>query len=134
MQAAHHYEHGALAVDACGLGSSLCLEQHAGVHALRGQGRKSDFCRQDTSRHGYRSNPGLLSRNDHDCLYEHKWKEGAKETEATVREMRRKAKQIGPAYNKGALQYLPKGINAAAQPQESLAEAHELFVLRMQGL
>jgi hypothetical protein len=29
-----------------------------------------------------------------DLVHEHKWKEGAKETEATVREMRRKATQI----------------------------------------
>ena len=43
-----------------------------------------------------------------DLLREHKWKKGAEETEATVREMRWKAKQIAPAYNKGALQYLPK--------------------------
>ena len=42
-----------------------------------------------------------------DLLHEHRWKEGAEETEATVREMRRKANQIAPAYNKGALQYLP---------------------------
>jgi hypothetical protein len=36
-----------------------------------------------------------------------KWKKGAGETEATVREIRRKALKIAPAYNKGALQYLP---------------------------
>ena len=51
--------------------------------------------------------PGAASAKD--LLYEHKWKEGAKETEVTVREMRRKATQIAPAYNKRALQYLPKG-------------------------
>src|SRR5262249_11630373 len=51
-----------------------------------------------------------------DVLYEHKWKEGAEETEATVREMRRKATQIAPAYNKGALQYLPKGIDSDEWP------------------
>jgi hypothetical protein len=34
-------------------------------------------------------------------------KRGAEETAFTVREMRRKASQIAPAYNKGALQYLP---------------------------
>jgi len=42
-----------------------------------------------------------------DLLHEHRWKEGTEETEATVREMRRKATRIAPAYNKGALQYLP---------------------------
>jgi hypothetical protein len=36
-----------------------------------------------------------------------KWKRGAHEREATVREVRRKASKIAPAYNKGALQYLP---------------------------
>jgi hypothetical protein len=51
-----------------------------------------------------------------DILHEHKWKEGAEETEATIREMRRKARQIGPAYNKGALQYLPKGIDSDEWP------------------
>jgi hypothetical protein len=49
--------------------------------------------------------PGSVAAKD--LLHEHKWKEGAQETEATVREMRRKAAQIAPAYNKGALQYLP---------------------------
>ena len=34
---------------------------------------------------------------------------GAEETQATVKEIRRKARQIAPAYNKGALQYLPDG-------------------------
>jgi hypothetical protein len=42
-----------------------------------------------------------------DLIHAHKWKRGAKESEATVAEIRRKAAQIGPAYNKGALQYLP---------------------------
>jgi hypothetical protein len=51
-----------------------------------------------------------------DLLHEHKWKEGAEETEATVREIRRKATQIAPAYNKGALQYLPKGIDSDEWP------------------
>jgi hypothetical protein len=51
-----------------------------------------------------------------DLLHEHKWKEGAEETEATIREMRRKAIQIAPAYNKGALQYLPKGIDTDDWP------------------
>jgi hypothetical protein len=51
-----------------------------------------------------------------DLLHEHKWKAGAEETEATVREMRRKATQIAPAYNKGALQYLPNGIETDGWP------------------
>jgi hypothetical protein len=42
-----------------------------------------------------------------DFMYAHKWKHGAAETEATIREIRRKASRIAPAYNKGALQYLP---------------------------
>ena len=42
-----------------------------------------------------------------DLLHAHKWKRGAEESEVTKREMRRKAARIGPAYNKGALQYLP---------------------------
>jgi hypothetical protein len=51
-----------------------------------------------------------------DLLHEHKWKQGAEETDATVREMRRKATQIAPAYNKGALQYLPKGMDTNEWP------------------
>jgi hypothetical protein len=42
-----------------------------------------------------------------DFMHAPKWKLGAQETEATVREIRRKASKIAPAYNKGALQYLP---------------------------
>jgi hypothetical protein len=44
-----------------------------------------------------------------DLMHAHKWKCGAEETEATVKEIRRKATQIALAYNKGALQYLPGG-------------------------
>jgi hypothetical protein len=51
--------------------------------------------------------PGSAPSND--LLHAHKWKQGVKESEATTREMRRKARQIAPAYNKGALQYLPGG-------------------------
>ena len=40
-------------------------------------------------------------------MYAHKWKHHAREAAATVKEMRRKASKIAPAYNKGALQYLP---------------------------
>jgi hypothetical protein len=43
-----------------------------------------------------------------DFMHAPKWKRGATETEATVREIRRKASKIAPAYNKGALQYLPE--------------------------
>ena len=39
-------------------------------------------------------------------MHAHKWKRGAEETTSTVKEIRRKASQIGAAYNKGALQYL----------------------------
>jgi hypothetical protein len=42
-----------------------------------------------------------------DFMHAHKWKRGAQENEATVKEIRRKASKIAPAYNKGALQYLP---------------------------
>ena len=42
-----------------------------------------------------------------DLMHAHKWKRGAEETASTVKEIRRKASQIGSAYNKGALQYLP---------------------------
>ena len=51
-----------------------------------------------------------------DLLHEHKWKQGAEETDATIREMHRKATQIAPAYNKGALQYLPKGMDTNEWP------------------
>jgi hypothetical protein len=40
-------------------------------------------------------------------MHAHRWKRGARETEATVREIHRKAANIAPAYNKGAMQYLP---------------------------
>jgi hypothetical protein len=42
-----------------------------------------------------------------DFMNAHKWKRHARETAATVKEIRRKASKIAPAYNKGALQYLP---------------------------
>jgi hypothetical protein len=40
-------------------------------------------------------------------MHAHKWKRGVPENAATVKEIRRKASKIAPAYNKGALQYLP---------------------------
>jgi hypothetical protein len=51
-----------------------------------------------------------------DLLHEHKWKQSAEESVPTISEMRRKATQIAPAYNKGALQYLPKGIDTDEWP------------------
>ena len=41
-----------------------------------------------------------------DLMHAHKWKRGAEEKASTVKEIHRKATRIGPAYNKGALQYL----------------------------
>ena len=66
---------------------------------------------------GERRNPQLPPTSDRipgsasssNLLHDHKWKRGAKETEATVTEIHRKAARIAPAYNKGALQYLPSG-------------------------
>jgi hypothetical protein len=49
--------------------------------------------------------PGPAKMND--FMHAHKWKQGAAEAEATLKEIRRKASRIAPAYNKGALQYLP---------------------------
>ena len=49
--------------------------------------------------------PGSAASSD--LLHAHKWREGVRESETTTREMQRKARQIAPAYNKGALQYLP---------------------------
>ena len=49
--------------------------------------------------------PGPAS--DSDFMHAHKWKRHARESAATVKEIRRKASKIAPAYNKGALQYLP---------------------------
>ena len=49
--------------------------------------------------------PGSAASRD--FMHAHKWKCGATETEATAKEIRRKASRIAPAYNKGALQYLP---------------------------
>lgn len=64
---------------------------------------------------GGRRNPRLAPTSDRipgpavssNLLHDHKWKPGAKESPATVNEIRRKSTQIAPAYNKGALQYLP---------------------------
>lgn len=55
-----------------------------------------------------------------DLIHAHKWKRGAEESEATVAEIRRKASQIGPAYNKGAVQYLPSaGVASPRKPRDS---------------
>jgi hypothetical protein len=42
-----------------------------------------------------------------DLMHAHKWKRGVRENEATVKEILWKASKIAPAYNKGAMQYLP---------------------------
>ena len=51
-----------------------------------------------------------------DLLHAHKWKRGAEETTTTAKEMRKKAAQIAPAYNKGPLQYLPAGTDTDEWP------------------
>lgn len=51
-----------------------------------------------------------------DLLHGHKWKRGVEESDATTREMQRKSMRIAPAYNKGALQYLPKGVDRDEWP------------------
>jgi len=53
--------------------------------------------------------PGLAPAQS--VIHDHKWKRGATESEATIKEIRRKAGRIAPAYNKGALQYLPDDKN-----------------------
>ena len=68
------------------------------VHSLPRGGRG------DRRRHQPRIPGSAASR---DFMHTHKWKRGATETEATAKEIRRKASRIAPAYNKGALQYLP---------------------------
>jgi hypothetical protein len=47
------------------------------------------------------------SATSRDFMHAHKWKRGATETKATIKEIRRKTTRIAPAYNKGGLQYLP---------------------------
>src|SRR4029079_9258694 len=52
-----------------------------------------------------------------DFMHAHKWKRGVRENVATVKEIRRKASKIAPAYNKGALQYLPdESLRPSSQP------------------
>ena len=46
------------------LGSALCVEQFAGVHALRGQGREADLCRQDPRRHARLRDAGVHRRHE----------------------------------------------------------------------
>lgn len=41
-----------------------------------------------------------------DILYEHKWKRGAQESQNTIKEIQNKSMRIGPAYNKGAVQFI----------------------------
>ena len=50
--------------------------------------------------------PGLAPWSD--LLNAHKWRRGAAEKELTIKEMQLKRARIAPAYNKGALQYLPR--------------------------
>jgi len=72
----------------------------------------------------HRRTPKLVPTSDRvpspvsarDLLYAHRWKRGAEEASETVKAMRRKATQIAPAYNKGALQYLPGGIDKDRWP------------------
>ena len=49
--------------------------------------------------------PGAAPASD--LLNAHKWRRGAEEKESTIKEMHLKRTRIAPAYNKGALQYLP---------------------------
>ena len=58
--------------------------------------------------------PGSAPKKD--LIHAHKWKRGAEETASTVNEIRRKASQIDPAYNKGALQYLPSAGLSRRKP------------------
>ncbi|MGE5261256.1 MAG: hypothetical protein ACM3MH_10325 [Actinomycetota bacterium] len=53
--------------------------------------------------------PGSAPQRD--LLTAHKWRRGAEEKESTIREMQAKRSRIAPAYNKGALQYLPANFN-----------------------
>lgn len=41
-----------------------------------------------------------------DILHEHKWKKGAQEAPETVKEIQNKSMRVGPAYNKGAVQFI----------------------------
>jgi hypothetical protein len=63
--------------------------------------------------------PGPVSARD--LLHAHKWKQGVQETTATIKEMHRKATRIAPAYNKGALQYLPGGADQWLHGKSGLA-------------
>ena len=86
--------------------------------------------------HGKRRTPRLASTSDRipgsasssNLLHDYKWKREAKETDVTVAEIRRKATQIAPAYNKGALQYLP------SDSRSELAKRSEISTLRLSGL
>src|SRR6478672_2192202 len=75
---------------------SLCAARPP-IHLLQAHGRESP-----------RRRPHLTEYQDPagDFMHAHRWKRHARETEATVKEIRRKASKIAPAYNKGALQYL----------------------------
>src|SRR5262249_4855206 len=62
--------------------------------------------------------PGSAAKKD--FMHAHQWKRGVEEKVSTVKEIRRKAKQIGPAYNKDALQYLPSA-GLSDEPDKTLA-------------
>ena len=62
--------------------------------------------------------PGSAPKKD--FMHAHQWKRGAEEKVSTVKEIRRKATQIGPAYNKGALQYLPSA-GMSDEPEKTSA-------------
>ena len=56
-----------------------------------------------------------------DLIYEHKWKRGSEEKTSTVKEISRKTTLIGPAYNKGAVQYLPSaGLSESTDRTRSI--------------
>ena len=73
------------------------------------QWRRNNRLHRRNSRPVYRPESGSAPTSN--LLYGHKWKRGAKENAETVSEIHRKARQIAPAYNKGALQYLPPRLD-----------------------
>jgi hypothetical protein len=96
--------------------SSQALEQtkrKLGIGAT--QGRLRGAVRSPLVSEGFVRNPNAAPTSDRipgaapvkDLIHAHRWKRGAEESASTVAEIRRKATRIGPAFNKGALQYLP---------------------------
>jgi hypothetical protein len=86
-------------------------------HGLDGPGPLRGAIPSPLEATAHRRMPKLVPTSDRvpgsvparDLLHAHRWKRGAEETSETIMAMRRKATQIAPAYNKGALQYLPGG-------------------------